>query len=85
MAEQGFPNVEAEIWLGFLGRSKVADAWTTKFQAALKKTMEKPETREKISKLVSVEYKSREDFSKIIAKDFEVWTPILTAFGLINK
>ncbi|GJG94319.1 tripartite tricarboxylate transporter substrate binding protein [Cupriavidus pauculus] len=85
MAEQGFPNVEAEIWLGFIGSSKLADAWTNKFQAALKKTMEKPETKEKIAKLVNVEYKSREDFSKVMAKDFEVWTPLLSGFGLINK
>lgn len=85
LAEQGYPGLDAEVWLGFIGSSKLPAAWARSFQDALKKTLDNPATREKIAKLLDVEYKGSDDFAKVMARDFEVWTPVLNSLGLINK
>lgn len=85
LAEQGYPNLDAEVWLGFIGSSKLPAAWSQNFQDALKKTLDNPATKDKIAKLLAVDYKGSEDFGKVMAKDFEVWTPVLNSLGLINK
>lgn len=85
MAEQGVENVEAEIWLGFLASNKVSDAFSKRFQDAVKKTLEIPSIKEKASNILELDYLAKEDFSKVISKDFETWTPLVTAAGLVNK
>ena len=85
MAEQGISNVEADIWLGFLAQSKVSPAFKAKFQEAVRLTLESPATKEKVARLLEIEYKPGEKFAKVMAADFETWTPVITAAGLINK
>lgn len=85
LAEQGYPGLDAEVWLGFIGNSKLPAAWSQSFQDALKKTLDNPATKEKIAKLLAVDYKGSDDFAKVMARDFEVWTPVLNGLGLINK
>ncbi len=85
MAEQGIANVESELWLGFLGSSKSSSAFNTRFEEAVKKTLATTAVREKLSKLLEVEYKGSADFAKVMSKDFETWTPLIVNSGLVQN
>lgn len=85
MAEQGIANVEAELWLGFLGSSKASAAFNTRFQDAIQKTLASPAVREKISKIMEVEYKGMADFAPVMAADFATWTPLIVDSGLVQN
>ncbi|MBF5005739.1 Bug family tripartite tricarboxylate transporter substrate binding protein [Diaphorobacter caeni] len=85
MAEQGVANVEAEMWLGFLGSSKNSPAFNARFQEAVKKTMESPALREKMGKLIDIEYKASADFRKVMEADFATWTPLIVSSGLVQN
>lgn len=85
MAEQGISNVEAELWLGFLGSSRASAAFNARFQDAIQKTLANPSVREKISKIIEVEYKGATDFSNVMASDFATWTPLIINSGLVQN
>lgn len=85
MAEQGIPNVEAELWLGFLGSSKASAAFNARFQDAIQKTLANPVVREIISKIMEVEYKNAAEFTQVMASDFATWTPLIEDSGLVQN
>ena len=41
--------------------------------------------REKMAKLIDVEYKASADFSKVMAADFATWTPLIVNSGLVQN
>lgn len=84
MAEQGIPDVDADLWLGFLANKSMSAEVAERFQDALRKALADPELKEKIGKLVEVDYQPGAGLQKAIDKDAQVWTPIIEAQGLIQ-
>jgi len=85
MAEQGVPGVEGELWFGFLAGSGETPAFLRDVQEGVRKSLEDEVVKEKLRKLLTIDFKDAREFSEVIAKDFVTWTPVIDDVGLKNK
>ncbi|RCW68651.1 Bug family tripartite tricarboxylate transporter substrate binding protein [Pseudorhodoferax soli] len=85
MAEQGVPGIAGELWFGFLAGRGESTAFLADLQQGVRKALEDDVAKEKLSKLMSVEFKESAGLSDLIAMDFETWTPVIDEVGLRNK
>lgn len=85
MAEQGIPDTDAQIWLGFFASSKVSADFRQQFEEAVRKSLDDATVQEKLKKMIQIDYKPGSEFSRTVVSDFDAWTPVVTKAGLMQK
>jgi tripartite-type tricarboxylate transporter receptor subunit TctC len=81
--EMGFPELEAEYWMGLFASAKAPAAQTRRVEAEMKKILALPEVRAGLAtKLVEPNWSSGADFGERIRGDIARWTEVRTAAGI---
>jgi tripartite-type tricarboxylate transporter receptor subunit TctC len=84
--EIGLPSVSVDLWLGFFVHSKTPKAAYDRLVSAMKATFNVAGMKESLAKAgYIVEYKDPQEFSKIINKDWEVFSEVLKEAGMQAK
>jgi tripartite-type tricarboxylate transporter receptor subunit TctC len=84
--EIGLPSVSVDLWLGFFVHSKIPKAAYDRLVSAMKATFNVAGMKESLAKAgYIVEYKDPQEFSKIINKDWEVFSEVLKEAGMQAK
>jgi len=82
MAESGFKDVVAEVWLGVLMPANTPQAIVSKASSVINEALKSPELRETYSKFgMEPLGGSPESFAALIKSDLAQWGPIIKASG----
>jgi tripartite-type tricarboxylate transporter receptor subunit TctC len=81
--EQGFPDLIAEDWVGFVVRAGTPNEIIVRLNETIGRALAKPTVRETFAKLgAEVEGGSPADFGKFIADQSGLWTDVVKASGI---
>jgi tripartite-type tricarboxylate transporter receptor subunit TctC len=81
--EQGFPDLIAEDWVGFVVRAGTPNGVIAQLNESVGRALAKPKVREAFAKLgAEVQGGSSADFGKFIADQSALWTNVVTVSGI---
>lgn len=84
-SEQGVEGVDESIRFNIYASRQDDPAFTKAFAEALRKALEDPAVKSKLSNVMKVEFLDGTRVSENIHRDFETWTPLVDEFGLRQK
>jgi tripartite-type tricarboxylate transporter receptor subunit TctC len=81
--EQGFPDLVAEDWVGFVVRAGTPDEIIARLNESIGRALAKPKVRETFTKLgAEVQGGTPSDFGRYIADQSALWTSVVKASGI---
>jgi tripartite-type tricarboxylate transporter receptor subunit TctC len=83
VAEAGFPRMQRYFWLGVVAPGGTPSAIIDKLNAALRESLEPPETRQRLANLgADVAIGTPEEFRKMLADELAFWTAVARAANI---
>jgi tripartite-type tricarboxylate transporter receptor subunit TctC len=81
-AEQGFPDVIVDNWVGLSGPARLPPDAVKRLASEMQKILEAPDVREKMQEWgMTVSYKGPADFTSFVRADILRWRPVVIASG----
>jgi len=82
LAEQGYPDIALQEWLGWFVPAKTPADVVQRLNAQVREGLQSPELQEALAKNALVaQYQSPEEFAAILKADIAHWGPIVKATG----
>jgi tripartite-type tricarboxylate transporter receptor subunit TctC len=83
MRELGYPELEADYWMGMFAPARMPAATVARIEAEMRKVLATPEVRQGLAtKLVEPRWSSGHDFGERIRGDVARWTQVRNAAGI---
>ena len=85
MRELGFPELEAEYWMGLFAPARTPPAALKRVEVEMKKVLELPDVRASLAtKLVEPHWSTGAEFGERIQSDIARWSSVRTAAGIVQ-
>jgi tripartite-type tricarboxylate transporter receptor subunit TctC len=82
LAEQGFPDVVVDNWVGFSGPAKLPEAMVTAVAAETEKALALADVRARMGEWgMAIRYRGPRDFTSFVREDIARWRPVIIASG----
>jgi tripartite-type tricarboxylate transporter receptor subunit TctC len=82
LAEQGYPDIALQEWLGWFVPAKTPTDVVKNLNAQVRESLQSPELQEALAKNALVaQYQSPEEFAAMLKADMAHWGPIVKATG----
>jgi tripartite-type tricarboxylate transporter receptor subunit TctC len=81
-AEQGFPDVIVDNWVGLSGPARLPAEPVKRLASEMQRTLEAPDVREKMQEWgMTLSYKGPAEFTSFVRADILRWRPVVIASG----
>ena len=81
-AEQGFPDVIVDNWVGLSGPARLPDDPVKRLASEMQKALEATDVRAKMQEWgMTITYKGPADFTSFVRADIARWRPVVVASG----
>jgi tripartite-type tricarboxylate transporter receptor subunit TctC len=81
-AEQGFPDVIVDNWVGLSGPARLPDEPVKRLAAEMQKALEAADVRAKMQEWgMTISYKGSAEFTSFVRADIARWRPVVIASG----
>jgi len=82
-AEQGYPDLVVENWVGLSGPAKLRPDVVKRLAEEVRKALASADIRDKATELgMTIDFKGPEDFSRYVAAEIERWRSIIASSGV---
>jgi len=82
MAEQGYPDIALQEWLGWFVPAKTPTEVVKRLNAQVRENLQSPELQDALAKnALEPQHQSPEDFAAMLKADIARWGPIVKATG----
>ncbi len=86
VAEQGYPDLQSEYWIGIMGPAKMPPAVVAKLNADLNAVLKLPELRERFAQIgIDAVGGTADELERYYRKDLARWAEVVRGAGLERK
>jgi len=83
LGEMGFPDVQADAWIGFIAPARTSLAIQERLHDEIVKVLAEPDVREKLRlQYMDVVANSPDEFRKMVSDDVSRWKPVIQKYNV---